>query len=103
MFSVQRVCRLWLCSVGCGRGLPLNSYKVPINAYDLFEQLKNLNLIDDETLQEWKKVVGLRNTIVHEYMKINIMLVKAIVKEEKYGFVLDFLNTPFVQLLAGKA
>lgn len=82
--------------------LKAKNAKVPINAYDLFEQMKNLNLIDDKTLPEWKKIVGLRNTIVHEYMKINIMLVKTIVKEEKYGFVLDFLNAPFVQLLANK-
>jgi len=33
-------------------------------------------------------------------MKIDIPLVKTIVKEEKYGFVLDFLNIPFAQLTA---
>lgn len=70
---------------------------MPIGAYDLFEQLKNLNVIDDGTLWEWKKIIGLRNTIVHEYMKVNITLVKTIVKEGKYDFVLDFLNTPFTK------
>ena len=71
--------------------------KVPISAYDLFEQLKNLDLMNSEALQEWKKIIGLRNTIVHEYMKVNIAFVKTIVKKEKYRFVLDFLNTPFKQ------
>jgi uncharacterized protein YutE (UPF0331/DUF86 family) len=59
--------------------------------------MKNLDVIDDGTLQEWKKVIGLRNTIVHEYMKVDITLVKTIVKEGKYGFVLDFLNIPFTK------
>jgi len=80
--------------------LKAKNEKVPISAYDLFEQLKNLGFMDDETLEKWKKVIGLRNTIVHEYMKIDIPLVKTIVKEEKYGFVLDFLNIPFAQLTA---
>lgn len=78
--------------------LKAKNEKVPISAYDLFEQLKSLDVIDDAALQEWKKIIGLRNTIVHEYMKIDIPLVKIIVKEEKYGFVLDFLNIPFAQL-----
>jgi uncharacterized protein YutE (UPF0331/DUF86 family) len=62
--------------------------------------MKSLGLIDDNALQEWKKIVGLRNTIAHEYMKINIALVKAIVGKEQYRFVLDFLNTPFMQFFA---
>ncbi len=75
--------------------LKAKNEKVPVGAYDLFEQMKSLGLIDDEALQEWKKIIGLRNTIVHEYMKINITLVKTIVMKKQYSFVLDFLNTPF--------
>ncbi len=51
--------------------------------------------MDAKALQEWKKIIGLRNTILHKYMKVNITLVKTVVKKEQYGFVLDFLNTPF--------
>jgi uncharacterized protein YutE (UPF0331/DUF86 family) len=71
-------------------------------AYDLFEQLKSLGLINDEVLQEWKKIIGLRNAIVREYMKINIAFVRTIVKEEKYGFVLGFLNKPLAHFLKDK-
>ena len=77
--------------------LKARNEKVPISAYDLFEQLKNLGLMNTEALQEWKRIIGLRNTIVHEYMKVNITLVKTIVKKEQYRFVLDFLNTPVKQ------
>ncbi len=80
--------------------LKAKNEKVPISAYDLFEQLKTIGAIDDKVLQEWKKIVGLRNTIVHEYMKLDIALVKTIVRKKQYGFVLEFLNIPFSQLLA---
>lgn len=77
--------------------LKAKNKKVPVSAYDLFERLQELGLINHEAQQKWKKIIGLRNTIVHEYMKINITLVKTIVKNEQYRFVLDFLNSPFTQ------
>lgn len=43
--------------------LKAKNEKVPISAYDLFEQLKNLGLIDERALQEWNKIIGLRNTM----------------------------------------
>ena len=82
--------------------LKAKNEKVPISAYDLFERLYELGLIDVNAQQKWKKIIGLRNTIVHEYMKINITLVKAIVKKEQYSFVLNFLNSPFTQFIVRK-
>lgn len=82
--------------------LKAKNEKVPVSAYDLFERLHELGHIDINALQKWKKIIGLRNTIVHEYMKINITLVKSIVKDEQYGFVLIFLNSPFAQFIVNK-
>ena len=79
--------------------LKAKKVKVPVSAYDLFERLRELDLMDASAHQEWKKIIGLRNTIVHEYMKVNITLVKTIVKNKQYDLVLDFLNTPFTQLV----
>lgn len=83
--------------------LKARNEKVPVSAYDLFEQLRNIGMMNAEVLQKWKSIIGLRNTIVHEYMKVNIALVKTIVKNEQYRFVLDFLNTPIKQFLANEA
>ena len=80
--------------------LKAKNEKVPVSAYDLFERLQELGLINHEARQKWKKIIGLRNTIVHEYMKINITLVKTIVINEQYSFVRDFLNSPFTQFLS---
>lgn len=80
--------------------LKAKNEKVPVSAYDLFERLKELGLINHEAQLKWKKIIGLRNTIVHEYMKVNITLIKTIVKNGQYKFVLDFLNSPFTTFLA---
>ena len=68
---------------------------MPVNAYDLFEELKSQGFIQLEELNQWKKIIGLRNTIVHEYMKVNMKLVMNVILEKKYEFVLAFLNLPF--------
>ena len=73
--------------------------KVPVSAYELFEHMQKLGLIDTKAQQEWKKIIGLRNTIVHEYMKVNITMIKTIVKEEQYQFIVDFLNKPFTEFI----
>ncbi len=87
-------------SIGKARQiLKAKEEKVPVSGYELFEKMEAMRLINNQELKEWKKVIGLRNTIVHEYMKIDIMLVKNIVTEEQYLFVLGFLNAPFSQFL----
>ncbi|MBN4063717.1 DUF86 domain-containing protein, partial [Cardiobacterium sp. AH-315-I02] len=64
--------------------LKSHNRKVPISAYDLFEELISQGYIHLEELKQWKKIIGLRNTIVHEYMKVNMELVTNVVLEKKY-------------------
>ncbi|MBL7003714.1 MAG: DUF86 domain-containing protein [Gammaproteobacteria bacterium] len=75
--------------------LKLYNSKVPVSAYDLFAGLHSLKVISLDELQQWKKVVGLRNAIVHEYMKVDLELLKKVVLNQQYEFVLLFLNAPF--------
>lgn len=80
--------------------LKLHKKTVPASAYDLFEVLESQGVIQSKELSQWKKIIGLRNVIVHEYMKVNMEMVKNVIIEKKYEFVLAFLNTPFEQLVA---
>ena len=75
--------------------LKLHNKEVPVSAYDLFEELKSQGFIQSQELSQWKKIIGLRNVIVHEYMKVNMELVTNVILEKKYEFVLAFLNLPF--------
>jgi uncharacterized protein YutE (UPF0331/DUF86 family) len=79
--------------------LKSHNKKVPVSAYDLFEELKSQGFIQLQELNQWKKIIGLRNTIVHEYMKVNMEMVTNVILEKKYEFVLAFLNLPFEHFL----
>ena len=75
--------------------LKMKECSVPVSAYDSFELLALNNLITKDDLIIWRKIIGLRNSIVHEYMEVNMEIVFDVVKNHYYQFVLDFLTTPF--------
>jgi len=74
--------------------LKLKQQTIPVSAYDVFELLHQLNIINE--LEKWQKTIGFRNTIVHEYMKVSETIVFAIVAKQEYQLILDFLNKPFI-------
>jgi len=74
--------------------LKANGQPVPISAYDAFATLHRLGLIADEALSQWQAVVGLRNRIVHDYIDIDWGLVMALVDDQGYRFLRDFLLAP---------
>jgi uncharacterized protein YutE (UPF0331/DUF86 family) len=60
------------------------------NAYQTFVGLNSMNLLTDEQLKEWRKIIGLRNTIVHDYLSVDQSIVKFVIKEQKYHSLFDF-------------
>lgn len=66
--------------------LKANNEVVPVSAYDAFDSLVGLGLIEPAELGQWDAVIGLRNRIVHEYMNI--------VSQKQYTFITDFLCKP---------
>jgi len=73
----------WLKSTGKGTSS---------NAYKTFSALEEQNLITQAELLEWKKIIGLRNSLVHDYLEIDKAIVRAVVKEKKYQSLLLFCN-----------
>ena len=73
--------------------LKVKQQTIPVSAYDVFQLLQQLHLINN--LEQWHKIIGFRNTVVHEYMNVSEEIVFAIIKKQDYQFVLDFLNQPF--------
>jgi len=83
-------------AIGKGRHLlKCKNEKPPVSAYDVFERLLATGAIGKEEQSQWTRIVDLRNTIVHEYMKIEIDLVKELLRQNQYKFVLEFLKKPF--------
>ncbi len=75
--------------------IKLTQNEVTDNAYDAFEVLNDLGIISKEELLEWKLIIGLRNSIVHEYFEIDEKIIKEIIIKRKYEIITSFLKTPF--------
>lgn len=75
--------------------LKMKGLSVPVSAYDSFELLVLNHCIRKQDLEIWRKVIGLRNAIVHEYMEVNMDIVFDVVEHRHYQFILDFLSKPF--------
>ncbi|MEI6268123.1 MAG: HepT-like ribonuclease domain-containing protein [Methylococcaceae bacterium] len=49
---------------------------------------------DNRCLQQWNAAIGLRNRIVYEYMNVDMAVVFALVEQQGYQFIVDFLHQP---------
>lgn len=52
---------------------------IPVSSADTFELLKTERVIDPELADHLKKMIGFRNTVVHQYTKIDLAIVKAVI------------------------
>ncbi len=78
--------------------LKINGKQVPISAYDCFNELVKVGVVNDSELNTWNAIVGLRNRIVHDYMNIDMARVLELVENEQYRFIADFLLAPIFDL-----
>lgn len=52
---------------------------IPVSSADTFELLKAERVIDPVLADRMKKMVGFRNTVVHQYTKIDLAIVEAVI------------------------
>ena len=57
---------------------------LPTDAYSVFEKLIELQLIPTEDTQEWQRIIGMRNAIVHDYLNLDEKVIKSIVVNKMY-------------------
>jgi len=55
---------------------------IPVSSADSFKLLQTARIIDVRLAERMEKMVGFRNTIVHQYTKINIHIVEAVITTE---------------------
>lgn len=65
---------------------------VPANAYQCFSKLAQRQLITDVQLQNWKKMIGLRNALVHDYLNIDPEIITSILRNRYYLDALKFVR-----------
>jgi uncharacterized protein YutE (UPF0331/DUF86 family) len=55
---------------------------IPVSSADTFELLKAERIIDSRLAERMKKMVGFRNTVVHQYTNIDISIVESVIVSE---------------------
>ncbi|MCB5161472.1 type VII toxin-antitoxin system HepT family RNase toxin [Marinomonas algarum] len=68
-------------------------------AYQTYSQLREHGFITGNELQEWKKIIGLRNGLVHDYLKIDLTIIDTIIKESHYLQLDTFSDKAIVFLM----
>jgi len=61
-------------------------------AYQTFSLLKEHNQISSEELALWKKIIGMRNGLVHDYLNIDLLIIELIIKEQHYNQLNEFAD-----------
>lgn len=71
----------------------------PVSAYDTFAALHDVGICTEAEVDVWAKAIGMRNAIVHEYLKVDRDLIRAVLDSGAYRHVTNFLEQPFETLL----
>ena len=58
------------------------------DAYSAFENLSNRGLIAESS--GWRKTVGLRNVLVHDYLNVDAQIVRDVISHQYYEEILSF-------------
>jgi uncharacterized protein YutE (UPF0331/DUF86 family) len=71
------------------RTIRLGRLGLPKNSHDVFTLLQQANIISMEICKKMQAMVGFRNIAVHEYININLNIVKIIIETNLHD-ILEF-------------
>ncbi len=61
-----------------------------VDAYQTFSKLQQHDMITTAELTEWRQIIGMRNALVHDYLNIDVNIVRLIVAQSRYNTLADF-------------
>ena len=73
---------------------------VPTDAYQAINSLKSLGYLSDNDDVNWRKIIGLRNALVHDYLNIQPEIIKKVIADKFYNTLIDFAKQAITHLQA---
>ena len=64
----------------------------PIDAYQAFELLLGLGILSHQELPTWKRIIGMRNALVHDYLNVDRQIVLAVLQQQAYHQLMAFIR-----------
>ena len=69
----------------------------PADAYSAFENLAQLGVTEID-MTFWRKVIGMRNALVHDYLNIEPEIIRLVIKTKSFQALFDFSKKGLVAL-----
>lgn len=65
---------------------------VPSDVYISFITLHDEGIVAENELDNWKKIIELRNILVHDYLNIDRKIIDRILEEKQYQMIVEFIS-----------
>lgn len=65
---------------------------IPSDAYQAMLKVAELTQSKPENTDNWKKIIGMRNAIVHDYLNLDEKIIKAVVTQKMYIQLQQYVN-----------